>query len=120
MSRSYKPSKYDELCRALYDDIISRNIMSVDNIPNEKEKKVFIDKLLKDYRYYKQLTRRTNQYLNNYKYKPKFKIDNINWYDPGTGYLKYILFDKEFSSEEKYVVASDRIFWKLYFKVKSV
>ena len=114
MSKYYKKSKYEIICNALYNDIVSRNIMEFDRIPSKKEIKEFSNKLLKDYIYYKKFTRRTNQYLNNYKYKPKFKIDNIDWYDPGTGYLKYRLFDKEFSSEEKYVVASDRIFWELY------
>ena len=69
MSKIYQKNNYEIMCDNLYDDIIKRNINYFDNVSNE-EKKVFYDKLLKDYRYFKKFAKRTNQYLNNYKYKP--------------------------------------------------
>jgi len=114
MSKIHQKSSYEIMCDNLYDEIINRNINNFDNRPNEQEKKIFYDRLLKDYRYFKKIARQTNQYLNNYKYNPIYDHNNIRSYYGGSGYLKFVLFDKEYSIIENYVVASDRIFWKLY------
>jgi hypothetical protein len=114
MSKIHQKSSYEVMCDNLYDDIIKRNINYFDNRPNEQEKKIFYDRLLKDYRYFKKIARRWNQYLNTYKYKPIYNHSNIDYYESDSGYEKFILFDKEYSIIENYVVASDRMFWKLY------
>jgi hypothetical protein len=114
MSKIHQKSSYEVMCDNLYDDIIKRNINYFDNRPNEQEKKIFYDKLLKDYRYFKKFARRTNQYLNKYKYKPIYDHSNIKYHYSATGYEKFKLFDKEYSNIENYVIASDRIFWKIY------